>query len=366
MTEILLVWGTRPEAIKLGPVAYWLKRLGVNYTSLCTGQHTDLLEGTPVRTDLKDSESLGMASDGRIPAWKTRVQNILLKRMKELDPKIVVVQGDTMSAESGAIVSNLLEIPLAHIEAGVRSHDLNEPWPEEMTRVGITKMAKWHYAPTPTAFVNLLTEGISEESIRMTGNTVVSALRRYAPDVEPTLSPDPTIFVTLHRREVQTRDTANKLYGAMVVAALKFSRIAFVWPMHPGFRKLLNRVKEPNNLEITKPIPYWIFVERFARALGILTDSGGLVEEAATLGVPTAVLRKVNDRPEAEEVGIARRFDPTAAGVFDAVELLATKQIDRKAHDIYGSGDPAKRVAQHLAEMADNIVLAEITAEMEE
>jgi len=366
MTEILLVWGTRPEAIKLGPVAYWLKRLGVNYTSLCTGQHTDLLEGTPTRTDLKDSISLGLASDGNIPRWMARAEKDINERLGDLDPKIVVVQGDTMSAVSGANAADMLGIPVAHVEAGVRSHGLAAPWPEEGFRTAIAQIATWHYAPTSIAFANLLAEGIREESIRTTGNTVVSALGRYAPDVQPTLSPDPTIFVTLHRREVQTRDTANKLYGAMVVAALRFSRIAFVWPMHPGFRKLVDRVKEPNNLEIVKPLPYWIFVDRFARALGILTDSGGLVEEAATLGVPTIILRKVNDRPEAQLAGIAWRYDPTAAGVSDGIEMLATKQIDRKAHDIYGDGDPARRVAQHLAEMADNIVLAEITAEMEE
>ena len=366
MTEILLVWGTRPEAIKLGPVAYWLKRLGVNYISLCTGQHTDLLEGTPTRTDLKDSISLGQASDGGIPRWMATAQTLLIDEMKDLDPKIVVVQGDTMSAQVGSLVADLLEIPLAHVEAGVRSHNTAEPWPEETIRLGITQRAKWHYAPTSTAFANLIAEGIRERDIRTTGNTVVSALGRYAPNVQPTLNPDPTIFVTLHRREVQTRKVANTLYGAVRLQALKYPRIAFVWPIHPGFHKLLDRVKEPNNLEIIKPLPYWTFVDRFARALGILTDSGGLVEEAATLGVPTIILRKVNDRPEAQLAGIAWRYDPTAAGVSDGIEMLATKQIDRKAHDIYGDGDPARRVAQHLAEMADNIVVAEIAAEWEE
>ena len=127
----------------------------------------------------------------------------------------------------------------------------------------------------------------------------------------------------------------------------------------------MDRIKEPNNLEIIKPLPYRSFVGRFARALGILTDSGGLVEEAATLGVPTAILRKTNDRPEAVKAGIAQRFDPTAEGVRIAIGVLATGNIVRKAHAIYGYGDPARQIAQHLAQMADNIVLAEITATIE-
>ncbi len=365
MTEILLVWGTRPEAIKLGPVAYWLKRLGVNYASLCTGQHTDLLEGTPAQTDLKGSISLDVESDGSVPMFLLKAQNVLFGKIEELNPKIIVVQGDTMSAQVGSITAHLSAIPVAHIEAGVRSHNLNEPWPEEGIRVGITQRAKWHYAPTSTAMDNLLAEDILEEDIRVTGNTSISALGRYAPKVHPTLAPDPTIFITLHRREVQTREVANKLYGALRLQALKYPRIAFVWPMHPGFRKLVDRFDEPVNLEIVKPLSYWLFVDRFARALGVLTDSGGLVEETATLGVPTAILRKTNDRPEAVEAGIAQRFDPTAAGVGVAIGVLTTGCIMRKAHAIYGYGDPARQIAQHLAQSADNIVLAEITAIIE-
>ncbi len=260
-----------------------------------------------------------------------------------------------MTAYTGATVSELLEVPCAHVEAGVRSHDVSEPWPEEETRVAIAKIARWHYAATSTAFGNLVAEGVAPEKIRVTGNSVVSALARYAPHVRAVSEPEQLILVTLHRREIQKGKQANELYNAVSLAAARNRGVRFVWPLHPAMAKKIHRTSsEPGNLEIVGSVPYIGFVEMLAKAIGVLTDSGGLVEEAATLGVPTIVLRRVNDRPEAEEAGIAKRLDPKAKSVSAGVEMLLDGEIERGPREVFGSATAAKVMAEHLVQVVAN------------
>ena len=352
MRDIMLVFGTRPEAIKLGPVAAELQKLEASYIPFCTGQHTDLLAGTPVESDLANADYMNLASDGIVPRWVKCAQSLMQRRIIGYKPKLIVVQGDTMSAYTGATVSELMEVPLAHVEAGVRSHNVSDPWPEEETRVAIAQIARWHYAPTSTAFGNLVAEGVAPEKIRVTGNPVVSALARYAPDVRPVSEPERLILITLHRREIQRHEEANSLYNTIGTMALAHPDVRFVWPLHPAMTKLIRRVKEePSNLELVKPKPYSEMISLLSLALGVLTDSGGLVEEAAVLGVPTIVLRRVNDRPEAEEAGIAKRLDPDANGVVTGVEMLLAGELKRGPRDVFGAATAAAEIAGHLAQV---------------
>src|SRR3990167_612172 len=353
MTDILLICGTRPECIKLGPVAAELAALTANWRCVLSGQHTNLLAGTPAETDLCGADTLALASSGNVARWMTYAQERLTAYLREAQPKLVVVQGDTMSAHVGAVTATLLGFPVAHVEAGVRSHDLNNPWPEESTRVSIAQLARWHYAPTTTAFANLVSEEVPEAHIRVTGNTAVSALARYAPEVRATPRPDQTIVVTLHRREIQHSAIANLLYGAVRHQALARPQVRFVWPLHPAMVKVVKRLPEPVNLVITEPLGYHAFVRLVADAWGVLTDSGGLVEECATLGVPCVILRMTNDRQEAVDAGCAALMPPNAAGIGGGTRYLLDGILRREPSCAFGFADAAAVIARHLVEVAD-------------
>src|SRR3990167_1755814 len=342
MTEIVVIWGAGPEAIKVGPLAAELEVLGAAWRGLCTGQHYSLLRGTPAETDLKGSDSLLLASDGNIARWLTLAHDKLRDYFTETRPQLVVVQGDTMSAFAGTMAAYLARIPVAHVEAGVPSHAPNNPWPEEGIRTEIDKLAVWHYAPTQTAFANLVQE--ERENVLLTGNTAVSALARYAGDVRVRPNPDATIVVTLHRREIQTAERMGWLYGAIRLQALRYPEYRFVWPVHPAVEKLIKPWQEPFNLVRCAPLGYHAMIALVADSIGVLTDSGGLVEECATLGVPCVILRAVNDRPEAVEAGIAQQFAPTAEGVRQGVEWL--QKAPRVPTNIYGHEDAAWRIAE--------------------
>lgn len=347
MIDFLLIFGTRPEAIKLGPVAGALQMLGAQLATVCTGQHTTLLQGTPVETDLRHAVSLGVASDGNVSRWLTAVQPRLQNFIRDVQPGVVVVQGDTMSTHAGALAAQTCSVPVAHVEAGIRSHGLNAPWPEETTRVALAKIATWHYAPTSTAFANLLAEGVNATQIRVTGNTVVSALARYA-DIRH-VHKAPLIVITLHRREIQKADTVRLLVAALRHAAEKRPQLTFVWPVHPALDKLApvaHLCQGTPNMRVTTPLSYEPFTRLVASAKGVLTDSGGLVEECATLGIPCAILRDTNDRPEAVEAGVAIRHAPNSQGIANAIAWLDHAHAEPSA--IFGTPDAALQIAQHL------------------
>jgi len=347
---LLLVFGTRPEAIKLGPVAAELRALGVPFATLCTGQHTDLLRGTPAESDLAGGTSLGLASSGNIVKY-LRTAEMKLREYLEARPdyEVVVVQGDTMSALAAARAATIQERLLVHVEAGVRSGDVNNPWPEEDTRKEISQLADWHYAATPTAFANLLAEGVRHERIRLTGNPVVSALARYT-SAKP-VPPEPHILITMHRREWLRSADVKPVIDALERAAAEHPRVAFVWPVHPTVRKFFEgRVELGSPLLTGPPQPYERMALVLASSMGVITDSGGLQEESATLGVPCAVLRFATDRPESVEAGVARLFEPTATGVAAAVETFASGGVLRRLSAWFGSGDREAFAASLLAE----------------
>lgn len=346
---LILVWGTRPEALKLGAVAAALKARNVPFVSLSTGQHTDLLAGTPAETDLADSQSLGIRTTGEVLRWPLSAQPVIEAALRDHRATLVVVQGDTMSAVVGARAAARLGIPLAHVEAGIRSGCLDDPWPEEAFRREITTLATWHYAPTLCAYDHLIAEGVSAEAILLTGNPIVSAIARYA-DVVPVKVADLTILFTMHRREWRLGGIKSVLEG-FHEAACQYPEVEIVWPVHPGVAKDLPMgwvSGLPLNARLVAPMAYRPTLRLLARSLGVATDSGGLQEEAACLGVPCAVLRRVTDRPESVEAGVARVYAPTGEGVLGAIRDLRERVIPRQPSDVFGTVAAATRIAVHL------------------
>lgn len=351
MSGICFIWGTRPEIVKISPVLAELVRLGIDPISVCSGQHSDLLDGMPMEADVVSSYSLGLGTSD-VPVLYGKLR----KTIENLAPDIVVVQGDTNTAFAAATAAKDCAKKtgwplLAHLEAGIRSGDLQEPWPEERNRRQIDRLADILYAPTQAAACNLTAEGIAIEDILVSGNTVVSALHRYSPPI-CVVDPANIVLVTLHRREIQTPAAAKRLYGLVKKAAIAtaFDGPQLRWPMHPGFRKCLGKLKADDlycGLKLLRPLNYVQFTTMLMWSKGVITDSGGVVEEAATLGVPTAILRRVNDRPEAVTAGIAKMFPPENDNcVQEAMTWL--QRAKRGPKKVFGWPKAAEIVARDL------------------
>src|SRR6185369_7538784 len=216
------------------------------------------------------SLSLNLPSSGDVHEWVGKAIPVLLEKLEEIRPGLVVVQGDTMSAYAGSLAATKLRIPLAHVEAGLRSGDLEEPWPEERIRRAIALRTQWHYAPTRKAQCNLLREGIPLSRIQMLGNPVVSAIDRYA-SLGPVEVPKAQILVTMHRREWTDMGSAlvrDTIY-AFLETASEYPDIRFIWPIHPGVRKLaeLDFATVPQNVSICPPMPYRATIDTLKASL---------------------------------------------------------------------------------------------------
>jgi UDP-N-acetylglucosamine 2-epimerase len=266
---------------------------------------------------------------------------------------MVVVQGDTMSALVGAQAAAEIGIPVVHIEAGIRSGDLSDPWPEERFRREITQLATYHFAPTLCAYDNLVADGVYADNIFLTGNPIVSAIQRYTCEV-PVKVPDMVILFTMHRREWILGGIKGVLEGFME-SALRYPEIEIVWPVHPGVSKQIPDAwvrSLPANVRLISPMAYRPAIRLLARSLGVATDSGGLQEESAILGVPCAVVRHVTDRPESIEAGVARLFSPDSEGIQAALVALRERTILRQPTDLYGTVGSANKIAVLLGNLS--------------
>ena len=378
--RLVVVWGTRPDALKLGPCVAELRRLGAPLSLICTGQHTTLLDGCPAVNDLTGGLSLGLVGHPDPLVYVNRataaLQDALEGVLGEAGPiSAVVVQGDTGTALAGARAAKALNLPIAHVEAGLRSGSLDDPWPEEGFRREITTLADWHYAPTEHARQNLWREGVDDEDIRVTGNSVVSALQRYA-TTEHVPNPKPQILISLHRREFLAKGHFHILstLDALFEVAAQNSHIQFIWLIHPSLRLAVGEFPGtewpcPGNVTLSAPVGYAAGVELLRTSLGLITDSGGLTEEAATLGVPCVMLRHHTDRPEAFLAGVAQSSTPDPLGMTDAVSLILSRNDlptrptyrhwppvqglpkNREPSSCFGTPDAASKIARHLSSL---------------
>jgi len=362
---VLIAFGTRPEAIKMAPVVLELLRRGVCRVVTClTGQHREMLDqviqafSLPVDHDLKimrDRQTLG-----HITAAVLGGIGPLLEAER---PDLVMVHGDTTTTFAAALAAFYHKIPVAHVEAGLRTDDLYNPYPEEMNRRLADRLTLLHYAPTQAARAALLREGTPEEGILVTGNTVIDALLATAaapaPDWEPAIAgalarPGPKILVTVHRRE-SWGAPMERVADAIRQVSRQRPDATFIFPIHLNpvvrstFRGALDSVSQ---VVFTEPLAYQPFVHLMKAIDVVITDSGGIQEEAPTLGRPVLVMRDTTERPEGIEAGTARLVGTDSETISRELLLLLSDRAayDRMANAInpYGDGRAAERIADHL------------------
>jgi len=357
--RIAVVLGTRPEASKLAPVMQALQaHPSLDPWLLVTGQHREQLDAMLRVFDLRADADLNvMQASQSLHDLIARIVPAAADALRAADPTYVLVHGDTTTTFAVALAAHYHEIPVGHVEAGLRSHDLRQPFPEEANRRLTDVLTDLDLAPTAGAKGNLLREGKLAERIVVTGNTAVDAVRQVAQRVDtPVETKDgaPLVTITLHRRE--NLPVMAELAAAVADVARHFPSHRFVWPVHlnPAVRRAVEpRVEGVTNLVVTPPVDYPHMVAWLAASRLIVTDSGGLQEEGAALGVPVAVVRNVTERPEGVEVGALRILGNDPARVHSQLVAMLADDVElramRNAPNPYGDGRAAGRVVDAVA-----------------
>ena len=365
---VALVAGTRPELIKLAPVLLELRRRpdAFRATLVVTAQHREMLDQVVEAFDIRPDVDLDlMRPDQTLSELTARVVTGVQATLADLRPDVVLVHGDTTTCLASALAAFYEGIPIGHVEAGLRTHDLSAPWPEEMNRRLTDPLCRWCFAPTDLAARNLRAEGIPEDRIRVTGNTVVDALLHVLPQVRGRqheipgldtheLSGRRLVLVTGHRRESFGEPLAQICRALRQITA-RFGDVVVVYPVHPN-PNVVGPVRDllagHDRVKLIEPLGYLPFVWLMDRAALIITDSGGVQEEAPTLGTPVLVTRLATERPEAIEHGVARLVGAST----DAIARAASEVLERDAADDrrpasdnpYGDGHAAGRIAEAL------------------
>lgn len=353
--HLACVLGTRPEAIKLAPVILAARRAGHRCDILSTGQHREMLDQALAGFGLEPSLDLRLMRPGQtLSAIAAGVLSGLDPWLALHRPAWLLVQGDTTSAMAGALAGFHAGVPVAHVEAGLRSHDPDSPFPEEMNRSLIARLARLHFAPTETARANLLREGVAPGAIRVTGNTGVDALlavARGAP--EPPVALDPArrlVLVTAHRRE-SLGGGLDRLAAALArLAARPDVQLAVALHRNPLAAGPLERALSGlPNAALLPPQDHCDFVALLCRAALVVTDSGGVQEEAGALGIPVLVAREETDRPEGMDAGAAQLVGTGGARLLAAAHrLLDAPQRPLRPSVAFGDGQAVPRIIQAL------------------
>lgn len=359
--KVLCVVGTRPEAIKMAPVVQALRQASWAETRLlATAQHRDLLDQALSLFGMRADIDLDlMRPDQRLPELTARLLGALDGVFQQEAPDIVLAQGDTTTVMAAAVAAFHHGVPFGHVEAGLRTGNLANPYPEEMNRVVADRLAHWHFAPTESARATLLAEGAPAARVHMTGNTVIDALRSVADRDVPFAGGDPDpgrrlILVTAHRRESFGR-RLERMCEAVRAIADRNPDVAVLYPVHPNpaVRETASRVLAGHpRIRLCAPMSYAPFVTAMKRAYFILTDSGGVQEEAPALGTPVLVMRDETERPEAVQQGVARLVGTRVETITaEAQRLLDDPEARRamaKGVSPYGDGRAAGRIVGAL------------------
>jgi UDP-N-acetylglucosamine 2-epimerase (non-hydrolysing) len=367
MIRVLSVFGTRPEAIKMAPVVHALRDAPQQFESIVcvSAQHRAMLDQVLGVFGLQAEYDLDLMTAGQSPAEVTaRVLQSLPPLLREIQPDVLLVQGDTMTTFAAAFAAYLERIPSGHVEAGLRTGDRYQPFPEEMNRVMTTRLASIHFAPTAQARDALLAEGIPSSDVHLTGNTVIDALLQTVRDDYTFRSPrlaslDPrrrVILVTTHRRE-SFGSPLRSTCAAIRELAERFPDLQFVLPVHPNpeVKQTIERLLcDLPGMYLIEPVDYLEFVHLMNRSYLVLTDSGGVQEEAPSLGKPVLVLREVTERPEGVEAGTAVLVGTDRGRIVQvASELLTSKAAyEQMANAVnpYGDGQASGRIVRALVE----------------
>ena len=392
--KIMLVFGTRPEAIKVAPLVKEFQKYPERFeTMVCvTGQHREMLDQVLRLFEITPDYDLNIMKQGQdLYDVTSRVIIGMRDVLKEAQPDVVFVHGDTTTSMAAALAAFYQQIPVAHIEAGLRTHNIYSPWPEEMNRQITGRIATYNFAPTPLSKKNLLAEGINENSITVTGNTVIDALymvidkiksddhltkqlndtllKNGLPDrmirsfVNSNLDTDTRklVLITGHRRENFGEGFIN-ICKAIKTLTKKYPNVDFVYPMHlnPNVRKPIQEIfgeDRLDNMFFIEPLDYLPFVYLMEKSTLLLTDSGGIQEEAPGLGKPVLVMRDTTERPEALEAGTVKLVGTNYELILSEVSsLLDNKNYYNKmaqANNPYGDGKACYNITEFLKNKYD-------------
>ena len=382
MKKVMLVFGTRPEAIKMAPLVKEFQKYPDEFqTIVCvTGQHREMLDQVLHIFEITPDYDLNIMKQGQ-DLYDVTARVLLGMRdvLKEARPDVVLVHGDTTTSTAAALAAFYQQIPVGHVEAGLRTHNIYSPWPEEMNRQLTGRIATYHFAPTPLSRQNLLTEAVQESHITVTGNTVIDALymvvekikkdkaldaelenvlKQSGYDVNRLSGGKKLVLITGHRRE-NFGDGFISMCKAIKALTEKYPEVDFVYPMHlnPNVRKPIHEVFGEDlsglgNMFFIEPLEYLSFVYLMEKSTIVLTDSGGIQEEAPGLGKPVLVMRDTTERPEALEAGTVKLVGTDYDKIVNEVSALIENQeyYDRmsKAVNPYGDGKACNRIATIL------------------
>lgn len=384
MKKVLLVFGTRPEAIKMAPLVKELQKKNNIETIVCvTGQHRQMLDQVLQLFEIAPDYDLNIMQQGQdLYDVTSRVLVGMRDVLKESKPDIVLVHGDTTTSTAAALAAFYQQIPVGHIEAGLRTHNIYSPWPEEMNRQITGRIASYNFAPTPLSKANLLKEAVEEKSIIVTGNTVIDALYWVVDKIKEDESLSKKlkkllalagydesrleqnkrmVLITGHRRENFGEGFIN-MCSAIKELANKYPNVDFVYPMHlnPNVRKPIHQVFGENlenlgNIFFIEPLEYLSFVYLMEKSSIVLTDSGGIQEEAPGLGKPVLVMRDTTERPEALEAGtvklVGTDYDKIVDGVSRLLDDSAYYEQMSRAVNPYGDGKACLRIVETLKQL---------------
>lgn len=365
--NILVVFGTRPEVIKLAPVIIELRKHSEYNVIVCnTEQQKELSNQTLEYFGLKADINLDcMRPNQPLAEIQSRILLNLDKVFNEQTIDATIVQGDTMTVLTGALVSFYHKVPVFHVEAGLRSYDIYEPFPEEVMRQMTSRVTQLHFAPTEKNKQALLREGIDENKISVTGNTVVDALfclsddviarsKSFFKDKNITIN-DKLVLITAHRRE-NHGERLDRIIKAIYDLAIKYTDHTFVIPVHPNPNvkdKIHEKLGKLSNIHLLTPLdyPYLVYLQRNAKL--ILTDSGGIQEEAPTFGCPTLVMRYETERQEGIEAGVSTLVGADYARILSLSENILSKEKSQTrltAQNPYGDGHSAEKIEKLIRE----------------
>ena len=376
MKTILLIFGTRPEAIKMAPLVKEFQRYSDDYkTVVCvTGQHREMLDQVLQIFEIKPDYDLNIMKQGQdLYDVTARVLIGLRDVLKAVSPDVVLVHGDTTTSMAAAMAAFYQQIPVGHVEAGLRTHNIYSPWPEEINRQLTGRIATYHFAPTPLSRQNLLNEGVEPAHIHVTGNTVIDALYwvvdRIKSDraLSQTLSEEllhsgydvnrlsqgkKLVLITGHRRE-NFGDGFMRICKAIKTLVEQYPEVDFVYPMHlnPNVRKPIHEAFDGrlyDNMYFIEPLEYLSFVYLMEKSTIVLTDSGGIQEEAPGLGKPVLVMRDTTERPEALDAGtvklVGTDYDKIVGEVSRLIDDPLYYKTMSEAVNPYGDGKACERI----------------------
>lgn len=370
MKKILIVFGTRPEAIKMAPLIHTLKNDSRFDTKVCiTAQHREMLDQVLELFEIRPDFDLNIMEAGQTLSDVTsKIITDLKPILEDIDPDVVLVHGDTATTFAASLAAYYQKISVGHIEAGLRTGNIYSPWPEEANRKLTGVIANYHFAPTEGSKNNLLAEGVLEEDIIVTGNTVIDSLFwvKNKLNLEKSLFEDLSqkfnflnlskrlILVTGHRRE-SFGTGFERICEALRQIATSHPNVEILYPVHlnPNVQEPVNRLlKGLENIFLIEPQQYLPFCYLMDRAHIILTDSGGIQEEAPSLGKPVLVMRETTERPEAIEAGTVKLVGTNVEFITNQIDLLLSNKIEyqnmSKAHNPYGDGLACGRIAEFL------------------